>query len=311
MMKYALFRLAAGVALVLSLSAQTGPAPAPAPTPVGPPRTPPPGYEDPYAGKKRLLVIADLSTGNQSAHMAVSHAVSVIEQIGRQSGAYVAFIRTDTDWVTKQETWGKFAYAKGGPKQARGKNLDYFDAVLFYTNGDTNLTPEQKQDLLDFVAKDGKGFIGIHTATATAVNWPEYGEMLGGVFDNHPWGIADAKIVVERPLFPAMKSLKTGMFLKDEHYAMLAKPYSRANVDVLARIDTSSVNMKAPMVHRSDGDFPVAWIRSYGKGRVFYTWLGHTDASWDDPRVRTMTLEAIKWAISGGQTPKPHPLPAK
>ena len=65
------------------------------------------------------------------------------------------------------------------------------------------------------------------------------------------------------------------------------------------------------MVHRSDGDFPVAWIRSYGKGRVFYTGLGHTDASWDDPRVRTMTLEAIKWAISGGQTPKPHPLPAK
>ena len=132
-------RIAAALVAFLALSAQ-----APAP-----PRTPPPGYEDAYAHKKRLLIIADLSTGNQTAHMAVSHAISVIEQIGRQSGAYVSFIRTDTDWVTKGEVWGTGDYAKGGPKQARGRNLDYFDAVLFYTNGDTRMTPQQKQDLLD------------------------------------------------------------------------------------------------------------------------------------------------------------------
>ena len=79
--------------------------------------------------------------------------------------------------------------------------------------------------------------------------------------------------------------------------------------DVLARIDTSSVDLTAPMVHRKDGDFPVAWIKSYGQGRVFYTGLGHTDAAWDDPRVRTMMVEAIKWAMGGGQVPRPHPLP--
>lgn len=310
-------RIAAGLALALTLSGQTAPAPAPAPAPTpapGPerPRTPPPGYEDVYAGRKRLLVIADLSTGNQSAHMAVSHAVSVIEQIGRESGAYVTFIRTDTDWVTKQDTWGQNDYAKGGPKQARGKNLDYFDAVLFYTNGDTTMTPQQKQDLLDYIAKDGKGFIGIHTATATAVNWPEYGEMLGGVFDNHPWMISNAKIIVERPDFPAMRRLRTGMSLRDEHYQMrMNAAYSRDRIDVLARIDTASVDLHAPMVHRTDGDFPIAWIKDYGRGRVFYTGLGHTDAAWDDPRIRTMTLEAIKWAISGGQSPRPHPLPGR
>jgi len=240
--------------------------------------------------------------------MAVSHAVSVIEQLGRQSGAFVTFIRTDTDWVTKADTWGKGDYAQGGSKQARGKNLGYFDAVLFYTNGETSMTAQQKQDLLDAIAKDGKGFVGIHTAAATAYGWPEFGEMLGGVFDNHPWMIADAKIIVERPDFPAMNALHTGMTLRDEHYQMLAKPYSRAKVDVLARIDPASVNLKAPMVHRIDADFPVAWIKGYGKGRVFYTGLGHTDAAWDDPRIRTMTLEAIKWAINGGEAPKPHPL---
>lgn len=300
-----LAKVLAPLAALLAMG-QTPPPAAPA----GPPRMPPPGYQDAYAGKKRLLVIADLSTGNQSAHMAVSHAVSVIEQVGRQSGAYVTFIRTDTDWITKKETWGKGRYAKGGPNQARGKNLDYFDAVLFYTNGDTNLSDDQKQDLLDWI-KAGHGFIGVHTATATAVNWPEYGEMLGGFFDNHPWGITDAKVIVERPEFPAMKGWKTGMVFKDEHYQMLATPYSRAKVDVLARLDPASVNLKAPQVHRSDADFPVAWIKDYGQGRVFYTGLGHTDAAWDDKRVRSLMLGAIKWAIDGKERPVPHPVPVK
>jgi len=272
------------------------------------PRAPPPGYEDVYAHRKRVLVVADLSTGNQSAHMAVSHAVSVIEQIGRESGAYVAFLRTDMDWVTYRETWGTGHYAQGGSKQARGRNLAYFDAVVFYTNGELDLDDEQKQALLDFVRRDGKGFVGIHTASASAYSWPEYGEMLGGVFDNHPWMIADARVIVERPDFPAMAALANGMTLRDEHYQMRAAPYDRTQVDVLARIDPRSVDLTAPMVHRQDADFPVAWIRNYGRGRVFYTGLGHTDAAWDDPRLRTMMREAIIWAIDGTAAARPHPI---
>ena len=271
-------------------------------------RGPPPGYEDAYAGRKRVLVVADLSTGNQSAHMAVSHAIAVIEQLGRESGDYVAFLRTDMDWITHEETWGTGDYAQGGPKQARGKNLDYFDAVVFYTNGELDLDDEQKQALLDFVHRDGKGFVGIHTASASAYSWPEYGEMLGGVFDNHPWMIAEARIVVERPDFPAMAGFADGQSLRDEHYQMRLAPYDRANVDVLARLDPRSVDLAAPMVHRQDADFPIAWIRNYGRGRVFYTGLGHTDAAWDDPRIRTMMREAIGWAIDGTEAAVPHPI---
>ena len=79
--------------------------------------------------------------------------------------------------------------------------------------------------------------------------------------------------------------------------------------DVLARLDPRSVDLANPQVHRTDQDFPVAWIRNYGEGRVFYTGLGHTDAAWDDPRIRTMMREAISWAIDGTEAARPHPIP--
>jgi hypothetical protein len=96
----------------------------------------------------------------------------------------------------------------------------------------------------------------------------------------------------------------------DEHYQLLPQPYDRGKVDVLARLDPASVDLDDPDVHRADRDFPVAWMKSYGAGRVFYSHLGHTDAAWDDPRVQQMYLEAIRWAINGGQAPRPHPATA-
>src|SRR5690242_14304631 len=89
-------------------------------------------WPDPYAGHKKILIVGDLHTGNQIAHDAVSHAMGTLEHLGRESGAYVAYLRTDTEWVTKGEVWGTGDYAKGGSKQAPGRNLNYFDALVFY-----------------------------------------------------------------------------------------------------------------------------------------------------------------------------------
>lgn len=297
-----------GIVAAQAPAAQAGAVPPPAGT-YAPGRRMP-GYEDPYAGKKRVLLVADLHTGNQNAHDAVSHAMATLERITREAGI-VLYIRTDTGWVTKDEVWGTGDYAKGGRRQAKGRNLKDFDAVVFYTNGDLDLTDKQKADLLSYVHDDGRGFVGIHTATATASKWPEYGEMIGAFFDNHPWGVADARIIIERPDAPEMAGYLKKPIVKDEHYQMLA-PYDRTKVDVLARIDTTSVDMTSPNIHRTDKDFPVAWIKTYGTGRVFYSGLGHSDASWDDPRQQKMYLEAIKWAAGLTSYPvRPHPLPAK
>ncbi|MBV8805074.1 MAG: ThuA domain-containing protein [Sinobacteraceae bacterium] len=268
-------------------------------------------FPDPYAGKKKVLIIGDIHTGAQMAHDAVSHALATLEHLGRESGAYVAFIRTDMQLLTKDEVFGTGDYAKGGSKQARGRNLDYFDAVVFYTNGSPPMGDKQKQDLLAFVHDDGKGFVAVHTATATFYDWPEYGEMVGGYFDNHPWMVFEAPIVIERPDFPGWRALPHELTMRDEMYQYKA-PYSRDKVDVLASLNADKLDLTNKNVHRADHDFPIAWVKNYGKGRVFSSTLGHTDASWDDSRVQGIYLEGIKWALRLTEAEvRPHPAPSK
>jgi uncharacterized protein len=269
-------------------------------------------FPDPYTGHKKVLIVGDLHTGNQIAHDAVSHALATLEHLGRESGAYIAFLRTDTQLVTKGEVWGSGDYAKGGKRQARGRNLDYFDAVVFYTNGETEMTPEQKKDLLAFVHDEGKGFVAVHTATASFYGWPEYGAMVGGHFENHPWNTFDAPVIVERPEFPGLKGWPASLTLRDEMYQYRA-PYSRETVDVLARLDESRLDLTSQNVKRTDRDFPIARLKNYGKGRVFSSTLGHPDAAWDDTRVQTLYLEGIKWVLRlTNAEVRPHaPTPAQ
>lgn len=267
---------------------------------------PNPVYKPDYTGFKKVLFVGDLHTGAQAAHESVSHAMAVLERLARRQHIAILF-RTDTRNLTLKEVWGTGDYAKGGSKQNQGENLNDFDAVVFFTNGDTEMSDSQKADFLQWI-KSGKGFVGIHTATTTMLNYPPYAQMIGGTFDGHPWGYRPARVIVERPDFPGMKAFVGKPSVLDEHYQVGA-PYSRADVDVLLRLDPKSVDMTRPDIHRKDGDFPVAWIKNYGKGRIFYSSFGQPIELWDDPRIQTMYLEAIKWAVGRTDYPvRPHPM---
>lgn len=241
--------------------------------------------------KKRLLVI-----GEQKGyrHEAVSHAMATIERLGQESGLWETTIRTDTEVLTKK----KLEY--------NAQNLDDFDAVLFFTSGELELDSQQKADLLSFVHDDGKGFIGVHSATITFTEWPEFGEMIGGYFDEHPWGTFDAPIIVEDQSFPGMQQWPRSFALRDEIYQI--KNYARDKVRVLMRLDPSKLDLQNPRVHRPDYDFAVTWAKMYGKGRVYYSCLGHVKENWDNPQLQTMYTEAIKWAmgmLDADLTPRP------
>jgi type 1 glutamine amidotransferase len=232
------------------------------------------------AAPKKLLAIGQVK-GYQ--HDSVSHALSTIERLGRESGLWDTYVRTDCELVTSKKL------------ESNAKNLDYFDAVLFYTTGELDMDAQQKADLLSFVHERGKGFIGVHSATDTFYNWPEYGEMIGGYFDQHPWNTFDAPVIVEDPGFPGMQDFGKAFVIKDEIYQI--KNYSRDTVRVLMRLDPDKLDLNNERVHRTDRDFAVSWVKSYGKGRVYYSTLGHREETWDRPDVQKMYVEAIKWAM--------------
>ena len=75
------------------------------------------------------------------------------------------------------------------------------------------------------------------------------------------------------------------------------KNFSRDKIHVVAHLDAAGLNLKAPLVHRTDRDFPAAWSKTYGKGRVFYSILGHEAEDWDNPLLQKMYLEAIRWSL--------------
>jgi type 1 glutamine amidotransferase len=157
------------------------------------------------------------------------------------------------------------------------------------------------------VREDGKGVIAAHSGNAAFYEWSEFGEMLGGYFDNHPWNVVEARVRVEAPDFPAMKHFPPTFTRTEEFYVLRSAPYSRDKVRVLASIDPSSVDLKNPNLHRTDRDFPVAMARTYGQGRTFWSTFGHTADTWDDPAIRTMYFEAMRWVlglVDGDATPR-------
>lgn len=246
----------------------------------------------PPAPKKHVLVFAQT---NGFEHDSVPDAMGTVWKLGNDTGLWDTYLRTDTEPLTK------------GKMHPNGKNLTYFDALVFAsTTGELNLTDEQKKDMLSFVHDDGKGFVGIHAALDTNYKWPEYGEMIGGWFNEHPWGTFWAPIVREDADFPATRHFPKEFMKRDEIYQ--PKEWSRDKVNVLLRLDERKLDLNNPRVHRTDKDFAVAWSKMYGKGRVFYSTLGHTNESWNDPDIQKMYFEAIKWVLglTEGST-KSHP----
>ncbi len=238
--------------------------------------------------RKRVLAWADVR--NRYQHDSVSHALATIERLGYETGLYDTVIRTDSQLITK----GKILTKDGSPA-LYAKNLDDFDAIFFIGVREIDLTAEQKTDLLSFVHDDGKGFVAAHAAATTFFSWPEFGTMLGGRFDEHPWGIVQAPVLVEDPKFPGMASVPLSFPHIDEYYQI--KDFSRSNAHVILRLDVSHLDLTAPLVHHRDQDFPLAWAKPYGKGRVYYNALGHDPSTWDDRVVEQMYLEALRWAL--------------
>lgn len=263
-------------------------APRPASAPAGP-------------TKKRLLIWAD--TRNGIAQHDIAHAEAIIEELGYKSGLYDSWIRTDSNIIAKRPKMTTGEPASGGP------SLCNVDAIFFLGHREIELDPQGRADLLWFVHDAGKGFVAAHTGDGAFMSWPEFGQLLGSRYDEHPWNQTEAPLIVVDSNFPGMKTFGSGGNFKDEFYQ--SKDFASAENHVILRLDTSALDQTRPSVHAGDS-YAQAYAKMYGKGRVFYSALGHAPATWDDPRVQEMYLGAIKWAlglVDADVTPNPQAAP--
>jgi type 1 glutamine amidotransferase len=230
----------------------------------------------PEPKKKRLLVITeskgfvhDVVRRGKKGELALVE--KTLQEMAEKSGSFEAVCSQDSR------------------KDITAENLKSFDAVFFYTTGELPLSDTQKADLIGFV-KNGGGFSGSHSATDTFYKWPEYGNLIGAYFDGHPWH-KKVKVVVEDRSHPATKHLGESFEITDEIYQFKG-PYSRERLRILMKLDPELAGGK-----RKDRDNALAWAHEYGKGRVFYTALGHRPEVWKDERFQKHLLGGLRYVL--------------
>jgi type 1 glutamine amidotransferase len=167
------------------------------------------------------------------------------------------------------------------------RELTETDVVVFLSTSGEILDAAQ-QDALESFVREGGGFVGVHAAADTEFDWPFYGELLGARFESHP-AVQTARIVVEAPDHPATAALPEIWEREDEWYNFDRNP--RGSVQVLLGLDESSYQGGS-----HGADHPIAWCQLLGRGRSFYTALGHTEASWREPLFAQHIEGALRWA---------------
>lgn len=166
-----------------------------------------------------------------------------------------------------------------------------WDCIIFNNTTQELFTEaDRKKALMDHI-RGGAGFIGLHAATDSFYKWPEYGEMINGYFDGHPWN-QKVNVIVEEPDHPLMKPFGKSWQIKDEIYQF--KNYDRKKVRVLMHLDPESVDIKRGK--RQDGDYAMCWIRTWGKGRVLYNANGHDANVFQDKAFQEHMKLAMQWA---------------
>jgi type 1 glutamine amidotransferase len=198
-------------------------------------------------------------------HDSIPVAVAAVRTLGSTSGEFTVTQTEDLNLLSAPSLAG-------------------FDVVMFaLTSGELALSAEHKRALVAFV-DGGRGFIGIHSATDTLYEWPEYARLVGTHFREHPW-TQQGIVEVEDASHPATRGLNSRFAIFEEFYTFRDNP--RGRVQVLLRLDAASVG--------ASGDYPLAWAHAVGAGRAYYNALGHFPATWSDPQFRQQLAGAIRW----------------
>lgn len=227
----------------------------------------------------------------------IPYGTAAFEAIGRKTGAFAPVVSGDLALYLPE-------------------NIRQFDAIVMNNSSGPWITPTDadlardafkkygtdkdsvervlRQSLLDHLT-NGAGVVSVHYAIAANAHWPEFKELFGAKFTGHPWN-EEIGVTVEEPAHPLVAAFAGKDFrIADEIYEY-GDPYDRSRLRVLLSLDTAKSNMGVKWINRKDNDFALAWVKTYGKGRVFNTSFGHRTELFWDPRLLQLYADAVQFA---------------
>lgn len=244
------------------------------------------GAEEEQSARKVLV----LSMTKGFRHASIPTGQKMLKEMAEESKAFTAVVSDDL---------GNFE-----PERIK----EYAAVVFLNTTGELPMNDAQKSALMERIKSGELGFVGIHSATDTFYQWEEYGKMIGGYFDGHPWN-ANKTVTIRREKENAITQPFPAEFdLTEEIYQM--KNFDRSACDVCLSLNTEKTDMSVKGIKRTDGDFPVSWIKQHGEGRIFYTSMGHNDAVYERDDYQAHVLAGLRWVMGDIEIPvRPHHLP--
>ncbi len=216
--------------------------------------------------------------------------------------------------MAKQNGWGYFQTENGAAFSP--EILARFDAVVFNNVSGDVFTPAQREALKRFI-ENGGGFVGVHGSGGDfSYDWRWYvDDLIGAQFKGHPMNpqFQAATVRVEDKTHPATRGLPDSWRRVDEWYSFEKTP-RRPGYHVLLTLDERTfANHKMFGRNLAMGaDHPIAWWHCVGKGRVFYSAMGHKATAYSEPEYRQMLHGAIDWALGreGPDCGAPSPQPS-
>lgn len=246
-------------------------------------------------GRPRKLLVFDLQVG-YPGHPSIPYANYVLQQFGTKTGAWEPTFSNDL---------ANFQYER----------LRRYDAIfLNNTVGLLFNDPDLRASIVRFLMEGG-GLVGYHASTHASIDWPEFTEIIGASSGAHREATEKVTVKLDDPASPLNAAFGGQPYISiDEHFRW--NNYSRRRVHVLLSIDVPNSDLNqgrgCDICTRDDKDYAISWIRIYGKGRVFYTSLGHGPAEFMDSKILGHMLAGVQFALgdlAADTTPGNQPAP--
>ncbi len=256
-----------------------------------------PGKPTVDAARRKVLIFS-LFTGFK--HYVIPHVNRVFEILGKKSGAFDATVTEDIE-ALMPNSLAAYDVLVLNNNCSKGSRRNLFLDELERNSKYREMTPDERkakadsleQSLLDFVA-GGKGLVVIHGAVTLLNNDARFNEMVGASFLYHPPNqeVTVRPVEADHPLLAAFRD--KGTFIHRDEAYVFAGPYEKMNFHPLLVLDVQGIKDSKGQIDKMVRY--VAWIKPFGKGRVFYCSLAHFPESYESPTLLRFLLDGLQYA---------------